>query len=130
MDHALAVGVGDRVGDRGYHRQERDPLLERGGRAQAIAEGVPAQELHRVVRRAGGVLADVVDRHDRRVLEPSQHQGLARHALAAAAIERPLDRDPRALAGQAQGDRPADAAAGADDQCPLSGQFELHGRTG
>ncbi len=78
MDDALAVRVGERVGDRDRVRHERDALGGRRRRADDLVERAALHELHRVVRIAVGPAPDLVDRHDRRVLQVRGDQRLAR----------------------------------------------------
>ena len=73
MDHAALVGVLDGLGD---------PAHQRGGLAgrqravgQALGEALPLDEAHREVMLAL-VLADLVDRHDARMVEVGGRLGL------------------------------------------------------
>jgi hypothetical protein len=69
VDDALAVGVGDRLGDGEHVGQERRGV--RGGLAPAdeVGEGAPGDELHRVEGLAVGPASGLVDGDDRGVLE-------------------------------------------------------------
>ena len=71
MDHAVGVGVGHRLAD-----LLEDPQAPRPGRrrtpsasARELRKGPALDQLHREVRAVVGEGAQLVDRHDARVLE-------------------------------------------------------------
>jgi thiopeptide-type bacteriocin biosynthesis protein len=111
VDHAAAVRVGDRVGDRGDDREQRDALVEAAVVEPRVQRG-PAEQLHDVERPAILVAPEVVDRHDRRVLEARHQVGLAHQASCRArGLERQLDRDDAVELAIERDDDPAAAAA-------------------
>ena len=77
VDHALAVRVGQRLGDGDHVRQEREARRRGGGLGDQRVEGAATHQLHRVERLAARPAPDLVDRHDRRVLQVGGHHRLA-----------------------------------------------------
>jgi len=95
MDHAAAVRVGHRLGHREDVGQEREPRPELLAFGDQLIERLAADLAHHVVGRAVRRGAGVVDRHDRRMLEPRRDPGLAREAAQRVGIadQHLLDRD-------------------------------------
>ena len=87
MDDALPMRVRDRVGDGDHVRQQRQPLVERARAGDHLLERVAADQLHRVERLARRPAARLVDRHDRRVLQPRGDARLAAQALLVAVAQ-------------------------------------------
>ena len=75
--HALGVRVGDRVADGEHVREEREPLGEAGAAVDDVLQRAARDELHRVERLAVRPSPGVVERHDRRVLQPRGQPHLA-----------------------------------------------------
>ena len=77
VDHAAGVGVGHRLADRLEDRQEPGQVVgrRRAGREQ-VGQRLPLDQLHGEVRPAVGEGAQLVDRHDARVLELAADLGL------------------------------------------------------
>ena len=69
MDDAEVVGVGEGVRHRDDVRQEREPRLALARRADRAGQRAAGDQLHRVERGPVRPAPDLVDRHDRRVLE-------------------------------------------------------------
>ena len=65
----------------GKMRQEAQPLTQSLGLFDLIFEGSPTHQLHGVVERSIGLLAELIHRHNIRVLELTGHPGLAQEAL-------------------------------------------------
>ena len=98
MQHAAAVGVGHRVAD--VHEppeqlpQRQRPLAGVAARLPVgavepldrLLEAVAADEPHGVERPAVGVVAQAVDRHDPRVLQPAGDLGLQQEPRAALGV--------------------------------------------
>ena len=78
VDHPLAMGVRERVGDGEHVRDEREPRIEIRGLVDHHVERPTLDELHREERFAGRPPPDLVDRDDRGVLEVRRDQRLAR----------------------------------------------------
>jgi hypothetical protein len=95
VNDAVVVRVRDRVGDGEHGRQQREPLREAGGLCDRTIERTARYQLHRIERRATAATAGIVDRHDRRMLEPRRDQGLAHEPPLRAVVagEQLLDRD-------------------------------------
>jgi hypothetical protein len=114
VDDLLAVRIGDRL-RRGEHvRQQAQPLVEGAPLADQLGERAPRHQLHRVERVAGGPAPRLVDRHDRRVLQPRRQQRLAHEPLLLrrAPDQQLLDRHRPIEAAVAGPQHPADAALG------------------
>ena len=96
MDHAALVRELDREADVDDAREQRPPRPLHGVRWIASASVVPVSRF--IAKYGASSLAEIVDRHDARVLEPALHARLAQEArdrvLALAAIAaHQLDRD-------------------------------------
>jgi hypothetical protein len=114
VEDAARVDVGDRVGHRQHVRHQRQPPGQPVGPRDDLVERLAADHPHRVERRAVVERAGVVDRHDRRVLEPAGQRDLADEARGGlgGAIQRDLDHDRAVEAAVVSGDDAAHAAAG------------------
>ena len=94
VQHAAAVGVGDRLAD--VH--EAAQQLAEGDRVEApaagvegvrgVLEGVAPDEPHGVIRPAALVAAEAVDRHDAGVLQAAGDLGLQEEAAAGGRVVR------------------------------------------
>jgi hypothetical protein len=114
VDDLLAVRIGDRLRRREHVRQQAEPLVERAPLADQLGERAPRHQLHRVERVAGGPAPGLVDRHDRRVLQPGRQQRLAHEPLVLrrALDQQLLDRHRPIQAAVAGPQHAADAALG------------------
>jgi hypothetical protein len=77
VNDAAFVGVRDRVGGGDQVRQELEAIDELRILRDEVLERAAADLAHHVKRRAGRRRARVVNRHDRRMLEPRGDPGLA-----------------------------------------------------
>src|SRR5262249_39510871 len=80
MDHAFAVRVADRVGDRDHVRQHLEPFAQRLALDDELLERAPLDELHHVIRIAVRPAPRLVHRDDAGGLEARGDQCLAHEA--------------------------------------------------
>jgi len=88
MDDVLGVRVRHRVDNGDHGRQQRQSFLERLLLGERLRERAARDELHRVERTFVVGLARIVDRDDRRMLQPRGDQRLAYEPRLRAGIGR------------------------------------------
>ncbi|MDB4962626.1 MAG: hypothetical protein JWP01_2625 [Myxococcales bacterium] len=77
MDHAALVRVGDSVDRRQHRGQQRQALAQSARARDQLVERTAADPAHDIERTAVGRRAGVIERDDRRVLEPCGDLDLA-----------------------------------------------------
>jgi hypothetical protein len=97
VDHAPTVRVGDALAGGEEGVEVAQALGEIPGAAEGRPEGPPPDLAHHVVEGAVRALAELVDRHDGRVLELSGDPGLAEEADGGAPARRARAAPPDAL---------------------------------
>jgi hypothetical protein len=120
VDHAAAVGVGDRLAhlQEGLQQPAEGERVRRAGvvRRDGLGQGLALDEAHGVAG-AATVVEQAVDGHDARVLQPGGDLGLLQEAALAvrvvgAAVEQALDGDGAVQLGVGGAQHLAETVAG------------------